>query len=95
METPVTRSTTGRALAARHRLEAAHSLYRRDGAWYHVLRRFPGLLFDESGYLRFSDMVDYTAFVSDSLNLGVRENRETNTLHVAAGISKHPEYKRL
>ena len=36
-------------------VNAAHALYRRTGDWYHKLERFPGALFDESGYIVFDD----------------------------------------
>jgi uncharacterized DUF497 family protein len=42
---------------ARHpppgRLGSAHALYIHDGHWYHPLKRFPGALFDRSGYILF------------------------------------------
>lgn len=38
---------------------AAHALYINDGLWYHQLRRFPGALFDRTGYVLFRAEKDY------------------------------------
>ena len=34
-------------------LDAAHAFYFKTGNWYHVLKRFPGMLIDSDGYVRF------------------------------------------
>ena len=35
------------------RINAKHALYRADGKWYHNLKTFPGVLFDENGLIFF------------------------------------------
>lgn len=32
---------------------ARHALFHREGTWYHQLKRFPGALFDDNGYVVF------------------------------------------
>ena len=44
---------TGRALNKEWGVNALHSLFREDGTWYHLLKRFPGALFDAHGYISF------------------------------------------
>ncbi len=51
------RRITGEWLNIAYRLGAAQSRYREDGTWYHPLRRFPGVLFDGGGYVRFESPV--------------------------------------
>ena len=43
----------GRMLNKEWKVHALHALYRKNGKWYHHLRRFPGALFDECGYVVF------------------------------------------
>lgn len=38
---------------------AKHALYIHDGHWYHCLKRFPGALFDDNGYILFSTEAQY------------------------------------
>ena len=38
---------------------ALHVLYREDGGWYHQLKKFPGVLFDDRGYVIFETKEDY------------------------------------
>lgn len=57
---------------------AKHSLYREDGAWYHHLTSFPGVLFDRNGYLIFNSESDYLSHP----NLQRGED-----LHITNGIS--------
>lgn len=59
-------------------LNAQHSLYNKDGNWYHHLKQFPGILFDPNGYLEFADRVAYDN--NSSL-------RHAQHLHVINGIS--------
>lgn len=48
-------------LRDRYGLKASHCLYRADGTWYHTLKRFPGILFDSSGFIQFQDHQEYMA----------------------------------
>lgn len=50
---------TGRELNRKWQTGAKHALYRKDGTWYHVLKRFPGVMFDEGGYVLFETERDY------------------------------------
>lgn len=45
---------TARELNLKWRVGAKHALYRKTGDWYHRLRRFPGVLFDDNGYVMFN-----------------------------------------
>jgi hypothetical protein len=45
--------TTGAYLNKLWKVGAAHSLYLHSGVWFHRLRRFPGALFDQRGYVLF------------------------------------------
>lgn len=42
-------------------LEVAHALYSRTGEWYHQLKRFPGALLDDRGYVIFESEASYLA----------------------------------
>jgi 5-methylcytosine-specific restriction protein A len=86
--------TTGKSLCREYGIDAAHSLYRKTGDWYHVLRSFPGALLDADGFIPFPDERIYAQFTSDEADIGVREKRSTNTLTVRNGISRHPRYRR-
>ncbi len=44
---------TGRELNEKWKVGALHSLYRKNGNWYHLLEKFPGARFDEHGYIVF------------------------------------------
>jgi hypothetical protein len=39
---------------------AIHSLYSKDGKWYHHLTDFPGVLFDVNGFVVFKSKSDYS-----------------------------------
>lgn len=77
---------TGRLLNDRWRVRASHPLYREDGTWYHMLKEFPGALFDREGYVLFGSENDF-------LNCpGVKVYQEKNQVAVAGGISSLPGY---
>jgi 5-methylcytosine-specific restriction protein A len=63
---------------------AAHVLYREDGRWYHTLTRFPGVLFDKSGFVIFQTEQDY--LTCKHLNRG-------KDLNIREGISMIPGYR--
>lgn len=64
-------------------LEANHIFYFHQGTWYHNLKKFPGILVDRNGYVRFETEDDY---INDSfLQHGTR-------LHIRDGISSMPNY---
>jgi hypothetical protein len=50
---------TGARLNKQWGVGAAHALYIHDGHWYHPLKRFPGALFDENGYVVFQTEADF------------------------------------
>jgi len=41
------------------KIGARHSLYHKDGTWYHQLKRFPGALCDPYGYVLFTTEQDF------------------------------------
>lgn len=66
-------------------LNASQALYRQDGKWYHHLKRFPGVLFDAGGYVRFATAEEY---------LNQKElSHSPGALHVTVGISTISHYR--
>lgn len=84
---------TAKRLAEKYAISAEHALYRETGDWYHVLNKFPGVLFDKHGYIFFPTQEDYEAFVSSGEPYGVRQNIENNWLTIQGGISSLPGYQ--
>jgi len=78
-----TRSNTGRSLAKLWKLDVRHSLYRRTGDWYHQLKRFPGALLDENGYVIFETKEAYRSCPA----LRIKQD-----VAVPGGISTVPGY---
>ena len=69
---------------------AKHALYIHDGHWYHLLKEFPGALFDDNGYILFSTEDEYRA----SPHLAIYE--KTNQVSIKQpGISAIPGYVRV
>lgn len=77
---------TGRLLNRMWNVEAKQGLYHLHGTWYHHLVRFPGVLWDQKGYVRFSDRKAYQT---------ARGLKHSEHLHVRAGISQLPGYTPL
>lgn len=73
----------GRTVNERLRLNASHAYYFYLGNWYHNLQRFPGILIDRTGYVRFETQTEYDT--NPHLQHGSR-------LHVRDGISSMPNY---
>lgn len=73
----------GKSLNAEWNVGALHPLYRIDGGWYHVLKRFPGAYFDANGYILFQTEEEYR---------GCRYLRLGKRAHVSGGISSIPGY---
>ncbi len=65
---------------------AKHALYSKDGKWYHLLRTFPGALFDANGYVVFKTEEDY---------LKCEYLKIAKHIHVPKGISAIPGYVRI
>jgi 5-methylcytosine-specific restriction enzyme A len=80
---------TGRILNKEWHVGAQHALYREDGTWYHVLKKFPGALFDACGYILFQTQHDYETCPGISVAL------ETNSMHAPNGINTLPGYRRV
>ena len=53
---------TGRKLSKEWGISAEHALYHHNGDWYHHLERFPGVLFDPNGYVRFKTREEYLSY---------------------------------
>lgn len=67
-------------------INAVHALYRADGKWYHNLKRFPGVLFDDDGYIIFPTEASY---------INYPKLQRKNDLHVTDGISGLDGYIRF
>ncbi len=80
---------TGSALAKRHQIEAKQSLYRADGRWYHLLKVFPGVLFDSEGYVRFRTAQEYENCVQ------IKRYEQKDQAIIQHGIAKIPGYQLL
>ena len=76
---------TGRLRNREWSVNAKHALYREDGCWYHVLKRFPGALFDSHGYIEFQTEREFRS--CSYLAIG----DEVNVKH-PRGISGIPGY---
>ncbi|MEO3405459.1 HNH endonuclease signature motif containing protein [Mucilaginibacter sp. CAU 1740] len=76
---------TGAQLNRLLAIEANHALYREDGLWYHNLKRFPGVLFDKSGYVLFITEDEYI----NNPNLQIKKD-----LHITGGIQVLPTYQK-
>ncbi|MGH9365517.1 MAG: hypothetical protein ACRD1B_09690 [Thermoanaerobaculia bacterium] len=74
---------TGRILNEQWRVRARHALYHRPGTWFHLLERFPGALFDYTGYVLFQTEA---AFVNCA-HLSIGEH-----VNVPGGIASMPGY---
>ena len=77
---------TGEQLNDEWKVGARHALFHRDGIWYNNLRRFPGALFNPSGYILFGTEEEYRN--CQYLKIG----KETN---VPKGIVSIPGYVRM
>jgi len=79
---------TGRMLSRKWGINVQHPLYRDDGRWYHILKRFPGALFDAHGYIVFQTEREFKN--CSYLSIGV----DVNVSH-PQGISAIPGYVRV
>lgn len=77
---------TGKILNKKFNVGAMHALYREDGKWYHKLKRFPGALFDATGYLLFKTEGDF---------LKCNYLQIQQDVHATYGISSIPGYIRF
>jgi hypothetical protein len=80
------RRNVGAQLNVQWKVGAQHALYRSNGTWYHWLRRFPGALFDDNGYIRFETEHDLLACP------GVLVGERANWLNVPNGIASLAGY---
>lgn len=67
-------------------INAKHALYRKDGKWYHNLKSFPGVLFDENGYAIFTMEEEY----KNNPKLTIRQD-----LNVKDGIENLVNYQKF
>jgi hypothetical protein len=65
---------------------AQHAYYHKGSNWYHVLREFPGALFDPYGYIVFRTETEFR----DCTYLQIAEH-----VHVSKGIYTIPGYVRV
>lgn len=73
----------GKILNRRWKVNANHALYRKTGDWYHKLTKFPGVLFDENGYVVFETKEEFL----DCQFLIIKQD-----VNVPKGISAIPSY---
>jgi 5-methylcytosine-specific restriction protein A len=83
---------TGKLLNRELGLEAAHSLYHKDGYWYDVLEEFPGALFDSEGYVIFPNRLAYENCPHLRHPQTARADGRPGTLSVPNRINSIPEY---
>ena len=79
----VAQRITGNLLNRKWRLGALHALYHKDGTFYERLTRFPGVLCDEGGYVKYETKEQFDR--DSTLNIGVKVN--------AKKLSEHPHYQ--
>jgi 5-methylcytosine-specific restriction enzyme A len=79
----------GEKLNKQYNIGAVQARYREDGRWYHPLEKFPGVLFDASGYVLFKTAMDYANCAS------VRKGPDPNHIHIEGGIATLPIYVQL
>jgi hypothetical protein len=77
---------TGEGLNRRYRLGALHALYHKDGTFFERLIRFPGVLCDPKGYVRFESAAQFER--DPRVAIGEKVN-------VHQGLSSHPRYQRF
>lgn len=77
---------TGKKLSNVLNIDSHHSLYRKDGLWYHHLKLFPGVLFDINGYIVFNSQEIYKTY---------HNLQHAKDLHVINGISSLNGYIRF
>lgn len=84
----------GKRLNNVYRIGAAHALFREDGKFYMELERFPGVLFDKSGFIKFNTEIEFNvALNAGHLRLtGPAEADKKMRTNVPQGISKIPGY---
>ncbi len=83
---PQQKRVTGEWLNKAFKLEARHALYHRDGTLFERLNRFPAVLCDRNGFVRFATEEE---FESDPL---VSVGEKVNLPH---GLREHPRYERF
>jgi len=66
-------------------LGADHALYYKEGNWYHLLERFPAVLIDPNGYIRFETEEAYRSHPGVQI--------DPKHIHVAGGIQKLVGYQ--
>jgi Protein of unknown function DUF262 len=84
-----TENVTGRTLNEKWDVGASQALYREDGELYHMLTQFPGVLFDQDGYVLFDTL---NAFLSHP---DINADPTTNQVHIPKGISNISGYVRV
>jgi hypothetical protein len=88
------RADFGKRLNTVYQTGAAHALFREDGSFYMQLERFPGVLFDKSGFVLFHTERDLDdAVAAGHLRLsGPAEADGKMRINVPDGISAMPGY---
>ncbi len=87
---PGVKSDYGTKLAKEWKVNAAHSLYDKNGKFYMPLDRFPGALFDPNGYVLFNSEDEYKN--CPDVKIGAGKNTR---VHVRRSISNLSGYKNV
>ena len=74
---------TGEGLNRAFRIGARHALYHKDGTFFERLVRFPGILCDSGGFVRFEDEEQFLG--DQRLSIGEKVN-------VPRALSSHPRH---
>jgi HNH endonuclease len=65
---------TGTQLAKERGINVLQARYRKDGSWYHTLKRFPAALLDDNGFLLFETQQDYDDCAD--LNRSIKDGKD-------------------
>ena len=71
----------GRTLNRRWNVNASHVLHHKSGKWYHKLKRFPGALFDQKGYVLFQTEEDFFSCEGLSIKQDVWVSRGISSIN--------------
>ena len=77
---------TGEGLNRAFNLGARHALYHKDGTFFEQLTRFPGVLCDPKGYVRYESESQFRG--DQRLSIG-------NKVNIPRGLDSHPRYTRF
>ena len=89
VESDLDQRITARILIKRYGLGVSHGLYRRDGTWYHMLKKFPAALLDNDGYVEFASAQEFES--CGALKLYPQKDQ----VGILKGIASIPTYQKF